>query len=104
VGQAGRWSVAALVTLAAGAAATWVSGVFLFTRLLPSPDARWPVAVTIGAAVVAFVGLWAQSRATGSGGQVSVKQLAPSTAERRVEWHPGARWPRQPSRNAHHAA
>jgi len=77
VGRPGRWAVAGLVTLAAFAVATWVSGVFLFTRLLPSPDARWPVAVAVGAAVAAFTGLWGQSWATESGGQVSAEQLAP---------------------------
>ena len=58
MGQPGRRAVAGLVTLAAFAVATWVTGVFLFTQLLPSPDARWPVAVAIGAAVAAFFGLW----------------------------------------------
>ena len=77
MGQAGRWMVAGLATMAAFAAATWVTGVFLFTRLLPSPGTRWPVAVTIGAAVAAFIALWGQSWATESSGQVSAKKLAP---------------------------
>jgi hypothetical protein len=67
VGPAGRWMVAALVTAAAFAVFTWVSGVFLFTRLLPSPDVRWPVAFGVGAAAAAFAGLWGQSWATGNG-------------------------------------
>jgi tetratricopeptide (TPR) repeat protein len=67
VGRAWRWTVAALVAAAAFAVGTWVSGAFLFTRLLPSPDTRWPVAFGIGAAVAAFAGLWGQSWATESG-------------------------------------
>jgi tetratricopeptide (TPR) repeat protein len=61
VGQAGRWTVAGLVTLAAFGAATWVSGTFVLTRLLPSAGIRWPVAFGIGAAAAAFAGLWGQS-------------------------------------------
>ena len=67
VGRAGRWIVAVLVAVAAFAVLTWVSGVFLFTRLLPSSDARWPVAFCVGAAAAAFAGLWGQSWATESG-------------------------------------
>jgi hypothetical protein len=76
VGRAGRWMVAGLATTAAFAVTTWVSGVFLFTRLLPSPDVRWPAAFAIGAAAAAFTGLWGQSWAT-DGGRVSAEQLAP---------------------------
>jgi hypothetical protein len=67
VGRAGRWMVAFLVAAAAFAVATWASEVFLFTRWLPSPDARWPVAAVVGAAAAAFAGLWGQSWATGIG-------------------------------------
>jgi hypothetical protein len=77
MGRAGRWIVAGLVTMTAFAVATWVSGAFLFTRLLPSPDVRWPAAVAIGAAVAAFTGLWGQSWATDSGGRVSDEHLTP---------------------------
>jgi hypothetical protein len=81
VGRPGRWMVAALVTMAAFAVITWVSGVLLFMRLLPSPDARWPVAVTIGAAAAAFAGLWGQSWAVQSSSpdsrSVPVGQLVP---------------------------
>jgi len=81
MGRAGRWTAAGLVTAAAFAAATWVSGVFLLTRLLPSPGTRWPVAFSIGAAAAAFTGLWGQSWATGSGAErnrsVPLEQLAP---------------------------
>jgi hypothetical protein len=83
VGRAGRWMVAGLVTMAAFVVATWVSGVFLFTRLLPSPDVRWPTAFVIGAAVAAFIGLWGQSWATESGSQVSAEQLAPAEQRER---------------------
>ena len=64
MGRAGRWTVAGLVALAAFGAATWVSGAFLLTRLLPSGDVRWPVAFGIGAAAAAFAGLWGQWWAT----------------------------------------
>ena len=80
MGRTGRWTVAGLVTVAAFAVTTWVSGVFVFMRLLPSPDTRWPVAVTIGAAAAAFTGLWGQSWATQSSVQdsrsVPFEQLA----------------------------
>jgi hypothetical protein len=69
--------VAGLVTTAAFAVTTWVSGAFLITRLLPSPDVRWPAAFVIGAVVAAFIGLWGQSWATESAGQVPTEQLAP---------------------------
>ena len=68
MGQTGRWTVAGLVTLAAFGASTWLSGAFVLTRLLTSPDARWPAAFVIGAAVAAFAGLWGQSWATRDGG------------------------------------
>ena len=81
MGRAGRWAAAGLVTASTFAVATWVSGVFLLTRLLPSPETLWPVAFSIGAAAAAFTGLWGQSWATGSGGQrshsVPLEQLAP---------------------------
>ena len=67
MGRAARWVVAGLVTAAAFAVATWVSGAFLFPRLLPSPDARWPVAFCVGASAAAFAGLWGQTWATGLG-------------------------------------
>ena len=67
MGRAGRWTVAGLVAVAAFAVATWVSGVFLVTRLLPSPDIRWPVAFGIGASAAAFAGLWGQWWATDTG-------------------------------------
>ena len=84
--------MAALVTVAAFAVATWVSGFFLFTRLLPSPDTRWPVAFAIGAAAAAFTGLWGQSWATESCGPgsrfVPVEQLAPhEQRERKARDH-----------------
>jgi hypothetical protein len=63
--------------MAAFAVTTWLSGAFLITRLRLSPDARWSVAFVIGAAVAAFIGLWGQSWATESGGQVPAEQLAP---------------------------
>jgi hypothetical protein len=71
VGQAGRWLVAGLVTLAAFGAATWVSGAFVLTRLLPSADVRWPVAFGIGAAVAGFAGLWGQWWAAQAGDQTA---------------------------------
>ena len=82
MGRPGRWIVAGLMTLAAFAVTTCVTEVFLFTQWLPSPDTRWStVAVTTGAAVAAFIGLWGQSWATESGGQGSrpilANQLAP---------------------------
>ena len=77
MGRAWRWIVAGLVTMTAFAVASWVTGVFLLPRLLPNRDIRWPVAVVIGAAVAAFIGLWGQSWATGSGGQVSAEHLPP---------------------------
>jgi hypothetical protein len=81
MGRPGRWSVAGLVTLAAFAVATWVAEVF-FARWLPSPSTRWPVAVPIGAAVAAFIGLWGQSWATDSGGRGSRRVLAGQLTQR----------------------
>jgi len=59
-----RWWVAGLVSLITFAAATWVSGVLILTRLLPSGDVRWPAALAIGAAAAVFAGSWGQSWAT----------------------------------------
>jgi hypothetical protein len=85
VGPVGRWIVAGLVTLAAFAVFTWVSGIFLFTRLLPSPDTRWPAAFTIGAAAAAFAGVWGQWWATQSGANriagLSLAQIADGLAD-----------------------
>ena len=71
MGRAGRWLVAGLVVLAAFGVATWVSGAFALTRLLPSADIRWPVAFGIGAAAAGFAGLWGQSWATQTGDQAA---------------------------------
>src|SRR5437868_4297644 len=71
VGRAGRWLVAGLIALAALGVATWVSGAFALTRLLPSPDIRWPVAFVIGAAAAGFAGLWGQSWAAQTGDQAA---------------------------------
>jgi hypothetical protein len=73
--------------MAALAVTTWVSGAFLLTRLLPSPEARWPVAFTVGAAVAAFVGLWGQWWAPEGGKARSPKTIADKLAARlRRQW------------------
>jgi hypothetical protein len=59
-----RWWVAGVGSLAAFAAASWISGVLILTRLLPSGDVRWPAALGVGAAAAAFAGLWGRSWAT----------------------------------------
>jgi Zn-dependent protease with chaperone function len=64
VGRSGRWWVAGLVTLAAVAVFTWVSGAFVLPALLASSGERWAVASGIGVAVAAFVALWGQWWAT----------------------------------------
>lgn len=57
-----RWAVAASVTIAAFAAATWICGAFV----LPMRDgaARWSIASGLGVAVAALAALWGHSYAT----------------------------------------
>lgn len=94
MGRVGRWIVAGLVFMAALAAFTWVSGVFLLTRLLPSssPDSRWTLAVVIGGAAAGFAGLWGQSWATASSNAAraagaSLAEIADGLASRlRDDW------------------
>ncbi len=75
-----RWLVAGLITLAVGAASTWLSDAFLLTHLVSNGSGRLGDALLIGATLAAFTGLWGQSWATakaGSPDQVQWPVVAP---------------------------
>jgi hypothetical protein len=78
-GQALRWAVAVLVTIAAFAVATWVCGAFV----LPMRDGavRWGIASGLGVAVAALAALWGHSYATAEFEQPAAEatQAAPAS-------------------------
>ena len=92
VGRVWRWMVAGLAAGAVFAVATWVSGVYGLTRLLPSPDTRWVAALAIGGVAAGFAWSWGQWWATGSGnadraGGLGLAEIADGLAGRlRAQW------------------
>lgn len=60
-----RWTVAAFVTIAAFAAATWICGALVLPALkMHDAAVRWGVAGGLGVAVAALAALWGHSYAT----------------------------------------
>lgn len=64
VKSAGRWSVAVLVTVAAFAVGTWVSGAIVLPGTVKDPAIRWSIAAAFGVAVAALAALWGHSFST----------------------------------------
>jgi hypothetical protein len=60
-----RWSAAAAVTVAAFAAAAWVSGALILPAVIRDPGIRWGLAGSVGVAVAALGALWGSSFAAG---------------------------------------
>jgi hypothetical protein len=60
-----RWLVAGLVTIAAFAVVTWISGVLALPHLIEDPVVRWGIAGALGVAVAALAALWGHSFAVG---------------------------------------
>lgn len=56
--QLTRWFVAALVTIAAFAVATWACEVFILLTLTRDPGVRWSISGGVGVAVSALAALW----------------------------------------------
>lgn len=60
-----RWTVAAAVTIAAFAAATWISGAFVLPAMkMHDAAVRWGIAGGLGVAIAALAALWGHSYAT----------------------------------------
>lgn len=83
-----RWSVAVLVTIAAFAAATWVSGALALT--MRDAGVRWGIAGRLGVAVAALAALWGHSYATDEHQSDTAKAFSdPATAgttNNKISW------------------
>ncbi len=58
MGRAGRWLVAAGMTLAVFSTSLWISGSFILPLWIKSGPDRWVIATGVGLAIVALVALW----------------------------------------------
>jgi hypothetical protein len=59
--RAGRWLVAAVVTVAAFGVSLWVCGALLLPLWLKSGADRWVVAAGLGVAIAALAAMWGAS-------------------------------------------
>jgi hypothetical protein len=75
-----RWLVAIVVTVAAFALATWISGAFVLPLFMKDGGARWVVATALGVAVAALAALWGHWFATEAGTATAGPDGQPSAA------------------------
>jgi membrane protein implicated in regulation of membrane protease activity len=83
----GRWTVAALVTVATFAAATWIGGAVVLPPMLEDVAIRWGLASALGSTLAALAAVWGHgfaTRATRTTGQMLPQNSAQASAARAV--------------------
>lgn len=71
-----RWSLAAVVTVAAFTAVTWLSGAFVLS--MRDGGVRWGIAASLGVAVAALAALWGHSYASAHAEEPTAETAKPA--------------------------